>query len=543
MQATFLFPGLLALLGSIASSPQITHITSPSLPGRLTVICGGPWEEARPSLAAAILPDDPAGLPADSLPLLPTSGSREVKVVQQSHGVLTCLMPDGPFSVVAVWGRNSTGRGEPVLVNRPEADWVYPQFPIPGQAFRVFGRNLVGLELYPEWTKENRPVSYGGYVKSATRAVFRAADGTCREAAVEKAGAYEVHCRVPTDTPPGKHRLYVHNGHGGPHGWASPLEIDIRGPSPWPTTTFDARKHGTVADGNADDAASIQAALDAAGKDGGGVVLLPRGTYLIGRTLRMPRKTVLRGETRDRTWLFTPSGIFGGYGRREDGLKIPVVIGGEGEFGLEDLSIQTVYSPQVVAAPIVRSASSLERWDRQMDFHRAANDVFIRRCRILQQPNFAHAHRPDYPDLAGKKLADPRDYEPLLAVGLCGERNEVIDCEIRGGGKPIVMWRPKYCRVAGCHLRTGSGGSPITWAGYSGYTMGCSICEDNRMMTDTAESHHGLVTGPGARYLYIARNEIQTGWRQREHLDSRGRRQVQLPRRQRRRNEALTRSG
>ena len=288
MQATFLFLGLLALLGSIASPPRITHITSPSLPGRLTVICGGPWEEARPSLAAAILPDGPAGSPADNLPLLPTSGSREVKVVQQSHGVLTCLMPDGPFGVVAVWGHNSTGRGEPVLVNRPETDWVYPQFPIPGQAFRVLGRNLVGLELYPEWTKENRPVSYGGYVKSATRVVLRAADGTCREAAVEKASDYDVRCRVPADAPPGKHRLYVHNGHGGPHGWASPLEVEIRGPSPWPTTILDARKHGAVADGNADDAASIQAALDAAGKGGGGVVLLPRGTYLIGRTLRMP---------------------------------------------------------------------------------------------------------------------------------------------------------------------------------------------------------------------------------------------------------------
>lgn len=510
MKALLLFLGFLALPQPVASAPRITHITNPSLPGRLTVICGGLWEEAKPSLAAVILPDDPAGLPTKDIPQLPTSESREVKVVQQSHGVLTCLMPEGPFGVVAVWGRNSAGRGEPVLVNRPEADWAYPQFPIPGHAFRILGRNLVGLELYPE--SSSRPVSYGGYVKSATRVVLRAPDGVCRQAVVEKASAYDVHCRLPLDIPPGKHQVYVHNGHGGPPGWSSALEIEIRRSSPWPTTTFDSRKYGVVADGNADDAGAIQAALDAAGKGGGGVVLLPRGTYLIGRTLRMPRKTVLRGETRDRTWLFTPSGIFGGYGRREDGLKIPVVIGGEGEFGLEDLSIQTVYSPQVVAAPIVKSTLPLERWGQQMDFHHTADDVFIRRCRILQQPNFAHAHRPDYPDLAGKKLADARDYEPLSAVGLCGERNEVVDCEIRGGGKPITMWRPMYCRVAGCLLRTGSGGSPITWVGFSGHRMGFSICEDNRMTADTAESVHGMVTGPGARFLYIARNDIQTGW-------------------------------
>ena len=129
------------------------------------------------------------------------------------------------------------------------------------------------------------------------------------------------------------------------------MEIEVREPAPWPSTVYDVRKFGAIADGNADDAKAIQAALDAAGKNGGGVVLLPRGVYLINRPLKMPRKTVLRGETRDRTWIFTPNGIDGDCGKREDGLKMPCAITGNGEFGLEDLSLQTVYSPLAVMTP------------------------------------------------------------------------------------------------------------------------------------------------------------------------------------------------
>ena len=53
----------------------------------------------------------------------------------------------------------------------------------------------------------------------------------------------------------------------------------------------------------------------------------------------------------------------------------------------------------------------------------------------------------------------------------------------------------------------------MSWSGFAGFAIGNLICEDNRMTSDTAESSHdGLVTGPGGRFMYIARNNIQTGW-------------------------------
>ena len=51
-------------------------------------------------------------------------------------------------------------------------------------------------------------------------------------------------------------------------------------------------------DGRTDDTRSIQAALDAAGKRGGGIVSLPAGSYLIGGHLRIPAGTTLLGEAR-----------------------------------------------------------------------------------------------------------------------------------------------------------------------------------------------------------------------------------------------------
>jgi len=51
-------------------------------------------------------------------------------------------------------------------------------------------------------------------------------------------------------------------------------------------------------DGKTDDTTAIQSALDTAGKQGGNVVLLPRGEYLVGGSLRVPKDVTLQGICR-----------------------------------------------------------------------------------------------------------------------------------------------------------------------------------------------------------------------------------------------------
>jgi hypothetical protein len=55
---------------------------------------------------------------------------------------------------------------------------------------------------------------------------------------------------------------------------------------------------GARGDGKTDDTAAIQNALNAAGSQGGNVVSLPRGEYLIGGSLRVPKDVTLRGISR-----------------------------------------------------------------------------------------------------------------------------------------------------------------------------------------------------------------------------------------------------
>ena len=51
--------------------------------------------------------------------------------------------------------------------------------------------------------------------------------------------------------------------------------------------------HGAKADGQTDDTAAIQMALDSAGKDRGGVVEMPKGLYRVDNHLVHPGKVAI----------------------------------------------------------------------------------------------------------------------------------------------------------------------------------------------------------------------------------------------------------
>lgn len=57
----------------------------------------------------------------------------------------------------------------------------------------------------------------------------------------------------------------------------------------------DVKQHNALGDDAADDGAEIQAAIDAAETAGGGIVVIPRGTYKFATTLTLPPNVILRG--------------------------------------------------------------------------------------------------------------------------------------------------------------------------------------------------------------------------------------------------------
>jgi len=72
--------------------------------------------------------------------------------------------------------------------------------------------------------------------------------------------------------------------------WAAIAPLVAAAPS-----SLDVRDFGARGDGTTDDTASFQRALDAAARDGGGVVLAPRGSYFFAGHLQVPAGVTLRG--------------------------------------------------------------------------------------------------------------------------------------------------------------------------------------------------------------------------------------------------------
>ncbi len=99
--------------------------------------------------------------------------------------------------------------------------------------------------------------------------------------------------------------------------------MEIKQPDAWPGTIFNVKQFGAKGDDVTDDTAAIRSALDAARKNGGGIVYFPWGTYRLKDWICIPPRTVLRGDERDATLLkwpvdepltladFTPAAVYG----------------------------------------------------------------------------------------------------------------------------------------------------------------------------------------------------------------------------------------
>jgi hypothetical protein len=161
--------------------------------------------------------------------------------------------------------------GKAVCVNRPRVDWVEHQTVYAGQRLRLFGRNLHCVNAVA--------LAGGGktaYLQQVSAApyVFEARVPACA------VGGYD----VVVDGALVGHVDVVARG-------SDPLALEVEwaGKFKW-----DAVSTVTLEKSPADSTGAIQAALDAAGKSGGGVVMLPEGEFGI-RHLDLPAGVVLMG--------------------------------------------------------------------------------------------------------------------------------------------------------------------------------------------------------------------------------------------------------
>ncbi|MCU0875863.1 MAG: glycoside hydrolase family 55 protein, partial [Pirellulaceae bacterium] len=101
---------------------------------------------------------------------------------------------------------------------------------------------------------------------------------------------------LPAELPAGDYRVSVFNGYRGQVEGRDAGLIRIAPHAPvWKHEPFDVTAFGAIANDGMDDTDAIQAALDAAGANGGGTVLIPRGRFEINDPIRIPRFVLLKG--------------------------------------------------------------------------------------------------------------------------------------------------------------------------------------------------------------------------------------------------------
>ena len=408
--------------------------------------------------------------------------SHAVEAVNRTEHTLTCAVPSGAFQSYRVTVRNEAGESEPYLMNVPQVKWIQGECLFAGKELRIFGQGFVNIDRYVE--REGLENHGYGVLLSApgTTVTLTGEDGATISLPVLAASNYEISATVPSDVREGKYTLCIDAGCGAA---SEQLSVTVHTPDVWPETVFNVLDYGArpvpLTDiwyrDFTDSTEGFQRALDAAAKNGGGVVLVPHGRYCFKGSLRIPRYTRLVGEDVLRTWLELPKGMTGecGWGTEEEGNRIQVFLGGQGDFTVENLNICSVYSPIVIGAPVIEGEPVLgdDKYNRipcycnLIDQTRDADNVSVLNCYILQEPTYMTHHKNhkdtyfvdeyDHTDPLGPatnaNIAAINNVWTAVAIKGCGTR--VVGNQIQGGGTCVALMGAQNVQISSNTLYCG----------------------------------------------------------------------------------------
>jgi len=271
-----------------------------------------------------------------------------------------------------------------------------------------------------------------------------------------------------------------------------------------------------------DSTVSIQKALDAAGKAGGGNVTFPRGIFILSKGIQVPKGVILRGAGRGQTAL---SWVDDQLPReKEDLVKLmwgsllfkpipdpqnaahPYLIRGPGHFGVEDLAIYAVNHRAGILSDFPDTAAG-------------AGHVKIQRV-LMRLNRFINVQR------TGRHYADSEEAflrrwkdEPKGgansqgAIHLSGPNIEVVDCDIYSSMSAMI-----FNGASGVIARNRIAGTGRSWTVMGRKTRKLifeeNLCLDGGICllnVHVTASHEGKLGDASnfSRELYCARNSIE----------------------------------
>ena len=452
-------------------------------PGNTVMLYGGGFADGAQIAVAALKNDDP-GQPGGKVSAVGVT--QDCPGIQPSEYSVKFVLPETFLpGIYTATVKTAADSAKPVLLNRPELWFLQPLILQPG-----LNQNQAPAGVVVQGVGKNFLLPHD---QGKTRAVLRSANGVSVELSVTNAERFSFRAQLPTDLAAGKYELWVHNGFGGPEGWGGPLPVEIKSPDVWPDKVFNVKEFGATGNGLTNDTAAIRSALDAAGKNGGGIVYLPWGTYRLTNYIVIPERTVLRGEGRDCTVLqwpvdepktladFTPGAAYG-----------------VSRYAVEDL---TMIARKVDTLFTDLSEKSLPAELKALK-PEVSRDVFFRRV------NFQHWLLCGHPDrnvelwnsttnAAGKKVNSKFDGDGAHLLRVGGIQNfEVSDSQFQGG--QVHLRNIRNARETG-NLFGNEMGYCWTELGGGAHYL---VSEHNEIRASSSWGYANI----GMRYVYSAHN-------------------------------------
>jgi len=372
--------------------PSIFWISDPVQPDEVVMVEGANWGNS-PRIELSWLRDDKPGQPPAGDAIIQKNVVLTPLQVTSSS-VKFLVPPDWKPGVYSFQVSADDSKSTPELINAPVPWWQQGDWgreASPGGWLRVFGRCLS--------MNEN------------TTLALQHAGQTLILTPIQQ-DQWSLNVSLPDNLAEGEYNTWVHNGCGGPAAWKQIGMVKIKAHPPlWKSDVFDICEYGAVANDEFEDGPAVQAALNAAGKNGGGIVLIPRGRFQINTTLVIPRFVLLRGEGKDLSQIYWRDRI----------TPLETLIQGTNSFGIEDLSVLAVNH----LAAITTDQSNVPD----------AGNVFLRRLYIYLN-RFENAEFKMVPNRLTERHLESAD-QNLGAVIIGGENVQVTDCEIYSSHSPF----------------------------------------------------------------------------------------------------------
>jgi len=388
-----------------ADNPTIVWASSPVRPDETVVIAGDSFTASDATTVIELAPlentppgEPPAGPgPEPAAATIPAASWQPQPLLRGDAESIAAVVPaTWPQGLWACRVKRGDAVSAPVGLNAPVAWWIQGdagETAAPGGAVRVFGHSL-------SFQAAGQPA-----------AALRGDDNAVVSLTVTESTPYALTVQLPADAKLGSHRLWVHNGLGGPAGWRLAGTIIVAAPEAWKTDRFNVRDFGPKPE------EAILAAIAKAKENGGGIVSLPRGRYGLSKPLDMPDGVVLSGESRELVSIFWP-----------DFETPPLYLIRGNSFGLENLSLYCQNHRTVV---------SIEP---------KSDGAFIRNVRIRANCYFM-IERPGEPFRNRSGPKSNRDIGAGIAVR--GKNFEIRDCDVLASDIALFVRDARQGRVTG----------------------------------------------------------------------------------------------